>query len=57
MTIDMMPRVLLLLGEGRMLMPAEEKYPAHLRGPGLGLPGTCRCRPTRRRQNSDAASG
>jgi len=36
-TIDLMPRVLLPLGEGLMLMPAGEKYPGKTAGPGFGL--------------------
>jgi hypothetical protein len=35
--IDFMPRVLLPLGEGLMLMPAGEKYPGKTAGPGFGL--------------------
>ncbi len=35
--IDLMPRVLLPLGEGLMLMPAGEKYPGKTAGPGFGL--------------------
>jgi hypothetical protein len=35
--IDMMPRVLLPLGEGLMLMPAGPKYPGKTAGPGFGL--------------------
>jgi hypothetical protein len=35
--IDMMPRVLLPLGEGLMLMPAGRKYPEQTAGPGFGL--------------------
>jgi len=36
-TIDIMPRVLLPLGEGLMLMPAGKKYPGKTAGPGFGL--------------------
>ena len=36
-TIDLMPRVLLPLGEGLMLMPAGDKYPGKTAGPGFGL--------------------
>jgi hypothetical protein len=35
--IDFMPRVLLPLGEGLMLMPAGKKYPEKTAGPGFGL--------------------
>jgi len=35
--IDLMPRVLLPLGEGLMLMPAGPKYPGKTAGPGFGL--------------------
>lgn len=35
--IDLMPRVLLPLGEGLMLMPAGDKYPGQTAGPGFGL--------------------
>ena len=35
--IDLMPRVLLPLGEGLMLMPAGEKYPGKTAGPGFGF--------------------
>ena len=35
--IDFMPRVILPLGEGLMLMPAGEKYPGKTAGPGFGL--------------------
>ena len=35
--IEIMPRVLLPLGEGLMLMPAGEKYPGKTAGPGFGL--------------------
>jgi Ferritin-like len=35
--IDFMPRVLLPLGEGLMLMPAGKKYPGKTAGPGFGL--------------------
>jgi hypothetical protein len=35
--IDFMPRVLLPLGEGLMLMPAGEKYPGKTAGPGFAL--------------------
>lgn len=35
--IDLMPRVLLPLGEGLMLMPAGSKYPGKTAGPGFGL--------------------
>jgi hypothetical protein len=35
--IDLMPRVLLPLGEGLMLMPAGNKYPGQTAGPGFGL--------------------
>ena len=35
--IDIMPRVLLPLGEGLMLMPAGKKYPGKTAGPGFGL--------------------
>jgi hypothetical protein len=35
--VDMMPRVLLPLGEGLMLMPAGPKYPGKTAGPGFGL--------------------
>jgi Ferritin-like len=34
---DIMPRVLLPLGEGLMLMPAGKKYPGKTAGPGFGL--------------------
>jgi hypothetical protein len=34
--IDLMPRVLLPLGEGLMLMPAGNKYPGKTAGPGFG---------------------
>jgi hypothetical protein len=37
MAIDFMPRVLLPLGEGLMLMPAGERYPGRTAGPGFGL--------------------
>jgi hypothetical protein len=37
MAIDFMPRVLLPLGEGLMLMPAGEKYHGRTAGPGFGL--------------------
>jgi hypothetical protein len=37
MAIDFMPRVLLPLGEGLMLMPAGEKYRGRTAGPGFGL--------------------
>jgi Ferritin-like len=36
-TIDLMPRVLMPLGEGLMLMPAGKKYPGKTAGPGFGL--------------------
>ncbi len=36
-TIDLMPRVLLPLGEGLMFMPAGDKYPGKTAGPGFGL--------------------
>jgi hypothetical protein len=36
-TIDLMPRVLLPVGEGLMLMPAGNKYPGKTAGPGFGL--------------------
>jgi hypothetical protein len=36
-TIDLMPRVLLPLGEGLMLMAAGDKYPGKTAGPGFGL--------------------
>jgi hypothetical protein len=36
-TIDLMPRVLLPLGEGLTLMPAGDKYPGKTAGPGFGL--------------------
>jgi hypothetical protein len=36
-TIDLMPRVLLPLGEGLMLMPAGKKYPGKTAGPAFGL--------------------
>lgn len=36
-TIDLMPRVLLPLGEGLMLMPAGHKFPGKTAGPGFGL--------------------
>lgn len=36
-TIDLMPRVLLPLGEGLMLMPAGSPYPGKTAGPGFGL--------------------
>jgi hypothetical protein len=36
-SIDLMPRVLMPLGEGLMLMPAGEKYPGKTAGPGFGL--------------------
>jgi hypothetical protein len=36
-TIDLMPRVLLPLGEGLMLMPAGNRYPGKTAGPGFGL--------------------
>jgi hypothetical protein len=36
-TIDIMPRVLLPLGEGLMLMPAGKNYPGKTAGPGFGL--------------------
>jgi hypothetical protein len=35
--IDFMPRVLLPLGEGLMLMPAGDQYPGKTAGPGFGL--------------------
>jgi hypothetical protein len=35
--IDLMPRVLLPMGEGLMLMPAGPKYPGKTAGPGFGL--------------------
>jgi hypothetical protein len=35
--IDFMPRVLLPLGEGLMLMPAGDKHPGKTAGPGFGL--------------------
>ena len=35
--IDLMPRVLLPLGEGLMLMPAGPSYPGKTAGPGFGL--------------------
>jgi hypothetical protein len=35
--IDFMPRVILPLGEGLMLMPAGGKYPGKTAGPGFGL--------------------
>jgi hypothetical protein len=35
--IEFMPRVLLPLGEGLMLMPAGESYPGKTAGPGFGL--------------------
>lgn len=35
--IDLMPRVLLPLGEGLMLMPAGKKYPGKTAGPAFGL--------------------
>jgi hypothetical protein len=35
--IDLMPRVILPLGEGLMLMPAGNKYPGKTAGPGFGL--------------------
>lgn len=35
--IDLMPRVLLPLGEGLMLMPAGKSYPGKTAGPGFGL--------------------
>jgi hypothetical protein len=35
--IDFMPRVLLPLGEGLMLMPAGDAYPGKTAGPGFGL--------------------
>ena len=35
--IDFMPRVLLPLGEGLMLISAGEKYPGKTAGPGFGL--------------------
>ena len=35
--IDLMPRVLLPLGEGLMLMPAGSRYPGQTAGPGFGL--------------------
>lgn len=35
--IDLMPRVLLPLGEGLMRMPAGPKYPGKTAGPGFGL--------------------
>jgi Ferritin-like len=37
MAIDFMPRVLLPLGEGLMLMPAGERYRGRTAGPGFGL--------------------
>jgi len=33
----LMPRVVLPLGEGLMLMPAGDKYPGKTAGPGFGL--------------------
>jgi len=35
--IDLMPRVLLPIGEGLMLMSAGKKYPGETAGPGFGL--------------------
>jgi hypothetical protein len=35
--IDLMPRVVLQLGEGLMLMPAGNEYPGKTAGPGFGL--------------------
>jgi len=35
--IDLMPRVILPLGEGLMLMPAGRSYPGKTAGPGFGL--------------------
>jgi hypothetical protein len=35
--IDFMPRVILPLGEGLMLMPAGRSYPGRTAGPGFGL--------------------
>jgi hypothetical protein len=35
--IDFMPRVILPLGEGLMLMPAGKSYPGKTAGPGFGL--------------------
>jgi hypothetical protein len=35
--IDLMPRVLLSLGEGLMLMPAGKSHPGKTAGPGFGL--------------------
>jgi hypothetical protein len=35
--IDFMPRALLPLGEGLMMMPAGDKYPGKTAGPGFGL--------------------
>jgi hypothetical protein len=35
--IDLIPRVLLPLGEGLMLRPAGNKYPGQTAGPGFGL--------------------
>ena len=35
--IDFMPRVVMPLGEGLMLMPAGNKYPGETAGPGFGL--------------------
>jgi Ferritin-like len=35
--IDFMPRVILPLGEGLMLMPAGKRYPGKTAGPGFGL--------------------
>ena len=35
--IDFMPRIILPLGEGLMLMPAGRKYPGRSAGPGFGL--------------------
>ena len=35
--IDLMPRVILPLGEGLMLMPAGKSYPGKTAGPGFGL--------------------
>jgi len=37
LAIDLMPRVLLPLGEGLMLIPAGNKYPGKTAGPGFGL--------------------
>ena len=37
MAIDFMPRVLLPLGEGLMLMPAGDRYGGRTAGPGFGL--------------------